>query len=146
MLQTRGEFVLILATLATTATSDPLDPRLVPFAGLYVLIMAIVGPVLAVNSESAGSRIFRQRHRPVPVPDRDRDRDFALAEAAMSGAPGDDTAALEVAADEFPVEFAEPVAGFDDGEDEAEARLAEQAGAQSDAQASRPSREPDPEY
>jgi hypothetical protein len=63
----------------------------------------------------------------------------------MAGAPGDDTTALEVAADEFPVEFAEPVAGFDDGED-LDARLAEQAGAQSDAEASRPPRERDPEY
>jgi CPA2 family monovalent cation:H+ antiporter-2 len=156
MLQTRGEFVLILATLATTATSDPLDPRLVPFAGLYVLIMAIVGPVLAVNSESAGARIFRSRQRAVPVADRERDRDFALAEAAMSGAPGDDTAALEVAADEFPdafpVEFAEPVAGFDDGDSDDEAaadddpRRAEQAGSQSDAESTRPPRERDPEY
>ncbi|MGE3193143.1 MAG: cation:proton antiporter, partial [Microbacteriaceae bacterium] len=145
MLQTRGEFVLILATLATTATSDPLDPRLVPFAGLYVLIMAIVGPVLAVNSEAAGARIFRARARPALVADRERDRDFALAEAAMAGAQGDDTAALEVAADEFPVEFAEPVAGVDDDED-LDVRLTEQAGAQSDAEATRPSRERDPEY
>ena len=47
----------------------------------------------------------------------ERDRDFALAEAAMAGAPGDDTAALEIAADELPIEFADPVAGVDDGED-----------------------------
>jgi CPA2 family monovalent cation:H+ antiporter-2 len=148
MLQTRGEFVLILATLATAAG---LDPRLTPFAGLYVLVMAIVGPILAVNSERAGARIFRTRRRIAPPIDRDRDREFALAEAAMSGAPGDDTAALEIAADELPIEFAEPVAGFDDGEDldpeeRAEARHAEQAAAQSDAQATRPPRERDPEY
>jgi CPA2 family monovalent cation:H+ antiporter-2 len=150
MLQTRGEFVLILATLATAAG---LDPRLTPFAGLYVLIMAIVGPVLAVNSEKAGARIFRRRRVADPYRGRSdgRDRDFALAEAAMSGAPDDDTAALEIAADELPIEFAEPVAGFDDGEDldpeeRAEARHAEQAAAQSDAQATRPPRERDPEY
>jgi CPA2 family monovalent cation:H+ antiporter-2 len=148
MLQNRGEFVLILATLAVAAG---LDPRLTPFAGLYVLIMAIVGPVLAVNSEKAGARIFRRRRRATPAPDRERDREFALAEAAMSGAPGDDTAALEVAA-EAPIEFAEPIGGVDDDElaevlDD-EARLAEQAGAQSDVQGggSRPVREPDPEY
>lgn len=58
MLQNRGEFALILATLATTAG---LDRRLIPFAGLYVLIMAIVGPILAANSESFGSRYLRGR-------------------------------------------------------------------------------------
>jgi len=150
MLQNRGEFVLILATLAVAAG---LDPRLTPFAGLYVLIMAIVGPVLAVNSERAGARIFRARRRAVPAPDRERDREFALAEAAMSGAPGDDTAALEVAAAVVPIEFAEPIGGVDDGEladahQGDDARLAEQAGAQSDVHGggTRAAREPDPEY
>jgi CPA2 family monovalent cation:H+ antiporter-2 len=110
-----------------------------------------VGPVLAVNSEKAGARIFRSRRRVVPVPDRERDREFALAEAAMAGAPGDDTAALEVAAD-VPVEFAEPVGGVDDGDELAglddEERLAQQAGAQSDIPGgpNRTQREPDPEY
>ncbi|MEO8262572.1 MAG: cation:proton antiporter [Pseudolysinimonas sp.] len=146
MLQNRGEFVLILATLAVAAG---LDPRLTPFAGLYVLIMAIVGPVLAVNSERVGARIFRRR-AVLPVPDRERDRDFALAEAAMAGGPGDDTAALEIAADELPPEFAEVSGGVDD--DEAvlsdQDRLAEQAGAQSDVHGSRAERERerDPEY
>ncbi|MCU1416643.1 MAG: cation:proton antiporter [Schumannella sp.] len=151
MLQNRGEFVLILATLATAAG---LDGRLTPFAGLYVLIMAVVGPVLAVNSERAGARIFRRRRRSVPAPDRDRDRDFALAEAAMAGAPGDDTAALEVAADALPAEpqqeFAEVSGGVDDGEDwqPDHDRLAEQAGAQSDVHGTTaaPPRERDPEY
>jgi CPA2 family monovalent cation:H+ antiporter-2 len=146
MLQNRGEFVLILATLATAAG---LDPRLTPFAGLYVLIMAIVGPVLAVNSEKAGARIFRRRRRRAAVArDDGRDRDFALAEAAMSGAPGDDTAALEVAASESPFEFAEVSGGVEDEvPPSAEQRLAEQAGAQSDvSEAARPVREPDPEY
>lgn len=143
MLQNRGEFVLILATLATAAG---LDPRLTPFAGLYVLIMAIVGPVLAVNSEKAGARIFRRR-RPVVAPrDAGRDRDFALAEAAMAGEPGDDTAALEIAASESPFEFAEVSGGVEDEVPvPAEERLVEQADAQSDV-AARPVREPDPEY
>ena len=144
MLQNRGEFVLILATLATAAG---LDPRLTPFAGLYVLIMAIVGPVLAVNSERAGARIFRPRRRKALVNDGSRDRDFALAEAAMSGAPGDDTAALEVAASESPFEFAEVSGGVEDEVPISdEERLAQQAGAQSDVEPSRPVREPDPEY
>jgi CPA2 family monovalent cation:H+ antiporter-2 len=58
ILQNRGEFALILATLATAAG---LDPRLTPFAGLYVLIMSIVGPVLTVNSERITNLLFRGR-------------------------------------------------------------------------------------
>src|SRR6478735_6719852 len=55
ILQNRGEFALILATLATAAG---LDPRLTPFAGLYVLTMSLIGPVLAVNSERMGRALF----------------------------------------------------------------------------------------
>ncbi|MBX7267408.1 cation:proton antiporter [Micromonospora sp. Llam7] len=43
----RGEFSLILATLALTAG---LDGRLGPFIALYVLILAVVSPLLAANS------------------------------------------------------------------------------------------------
>jgi len=94
MLHNRGEFTLILATLAAAAG---LDPRLTPFAGLYVLSMAIIGPVLAVNSERIGAlgrRAVRARRA-----DEERDREFALAEAAMA----DELSALEVASDEPPV-------------------------------------------
>ena len=96
MLHNRGEFTLILATLAAAAG---LDPRLTPFAGLYVLSMAIIGPVLAVNSERLGALgVFgRAARQPRPV-DEERDREFALAEAAMAG----EESALEVAADELP--------------------------------------------
>jgi monovalent cation:H+ antiporter-2, CPA2 family len=45
----RGEFSLILATLAVTAG---LDPRLGPFIALYVLVLAILGPLLAARSRS----------------------------------------------------------------------------------------------
>lgn len=88
MLQNRGEFVLILATLAAAAG---LDPRLTPFAGLYVLVMAIIGPALATYSERAGQAIFTRRKATAatPAPRRDdagRDLEFALAEAAMTGA------------------------------------------------------------
>jgi CPA2 family monovalent cation:H+ antiporter-2 len=121
MLTNRGEFALILATLAAAAG---LDPRLTPFAGLYVLAMAIIGPVIAVNSERIGARVFRPRRRITRAADDARDHDFAVAEAAMSGAPGDDTAALEVAAGE-PVDFAEVSGGVEDDV---------------------PPREPDPEY
>jgi CPA2 family monovalent cation:H+ antiporter-2 len=40
----RGEFSLILASLAAAAG---LDPRITPFVGLYVFILAIASPVLA---------------------------------------------------------------------------------------------------
>lgn len=43
----RGEFSLILATLATAAG---LDPRIGPFVALYVLSLAVIGPVLAARS------------------------------------------------------------------------------------------------
>ena len=105
------------------------------------------GPVLAVNSERAGARIFRSRRSAVLASDRDaeRDRDFALAEAAMSGEPDDETVALAIAADELPGEGSEKseieVSGTD-----AESRLAAQAGAQSDVQPHRIERERDPEY
>lgn len=83
MLQNRGEFALILATLAVGAG---LDARLTPFAGLYVLSMAIIGPILAVNSERAGAVIFRRRKK-APTPERDRMRaeGIALVEAVTKG-------------------------------------------------------------
>jgi CPA2 family monovalent cation:H+ antiporter-2 len=43
----RGEFSLILATLALAAG---LDARLGPFVALYVLVLAILGPLLTANS------------------------------------------------------------------------------------------------
>jgi CPA2 family monovalent cation:H+ antiporter-2 len=44
----RGEFSLILATFATAAG---LDERIGPFVALYVLVLAITGPLLASRSE-----------------------------------------------------------------------------------------------
>jgi CPA2 family monovalent cation:H+ antiporter-2 len=44
----RGEFSLILASLALAAG---LDERLGPFTGLYVLILAVLGPILASRSQ-----------------------------------------------------------------------------------------------
>ncbi|TAJ47526.1 MAG: cation:proton antiporter [Herbiconiux sp.] len=60
ILQNRGEFALILATLALAAG---LDSRIQPFAGLYVLIMAIMGPILAVNSERIGAVVLRTKKK-----------------------------------------------------------------------------------
>lgn len=122
MLHNRGEFTLILATLAAAAG---LDPRLTPFAGLYVLAMAIAGPVLAVNSERLGALgPTARRARRVDV---ERDREFALAERAMAGGLDDDEPALEVAAGEFP----EP---------------ADESPPASRPDEPRPARERDPEY
>ena len=60
----RGEFALILAVLATDAG---LDARLAPFVAVYVLILAIVSPLLATRSRAL-SWIFPRRLLPVPAP------------------------------------------------------------------------------
>jgi CPA2 family monovalent cation:H+ antiporter-2 len=122
MLHNRGEFTLILATLAAAAG---LDPRLTPFAGLYVLSMAVIGPVLAVNSERLGA-LGPAARRARKVDDA-RDREFALAEMAMAGGLDDDEPALEIAADEFPVSATDATAADLPAE-------------------TRPPRERDPEY
>ncbi len=59
----RGEFSLILATLALTAG---LDERIGPFVALYVLILAIGGPLLAARSPSL-SKLFPTRWFPAEV-------------------------------------------------------------------------------
>jgi CPA2 family monovalent cation:H+ antiporter-2 len=45
----RGEFSLILATLAVAAG---LDPRIGPFVGFYVLVLALIAPILASRSQA----------------------------------------------------------------------------------------------
>lgn len=50
----RGEFSLILATLAASAG---LDDRIGPFVALYVLVLAIGGPLLAANSRHLARRL-----------------------------------------------------------------------------------------
>ncbi len=50
----RGEFSLILATLALSAG---LDERVGPFIAVYVLILAVVAPILAANSQMLARRI-----------------------------------------------------------------------------------------
>lgn len=84
ILVNRGEFTLILATLSVGAG---LDARLQPFAGLYVLVMAILGPLFAARSERLG--IALRRTRPTPAtPKRLRDpmldEQIALVEAATA--------------------------------------------------------------
>ncbi|HEY2555782.1 MAG TPA: cation:proton antiporter, partial [Diaminobutyricibacter sp.] len=84
ILQNRGEFALILATLSVSAG---LDPRIQPFAGLYVLIMAIIGPLLAANSEKIGAMILRTgspKKRSGQRRDPMLDEEIALVEAATA--------------------------------------------------------------
>ena len=54
----RGEFSLILATLAVEAG---LDARIGPFVGFYVLILALVAPILASRSAPAQPAAARAR-------------------------------------------------------------------------------------
>jgi CPA2 family monovalent cation:H+ antiporter-2 len=56
----RGEFALIIAVLATEAG---LDERLTPLVGVYVLVLAIVSPVLASRSRTL-SRLIPSRLLP----------------------------------------------------------------------------------
>jgi CPA2 family monovalent cation:H+ antiporter-2 len=82
----RGEFTLILATLSLGAG---LDPRLQPFAGLYVLLMAVLGPLFASNSERIGQAILRPKRRAAAAPvhparDLERENAIALMEAATA--------------------------------------------------------------
>ncbi|MEN0104442.1 MAG: cation:proton antiporter, partial [Curtobacterium sp.] len=76
ILVNRGEFALILATLSAAAG---LEARITAFAGLYVLIMAILGPLLASNSDRIGRLVVRPaRVRKL------RGRERAAAEAAAA--------------------------------------------------------------
>jgi len=93
ILMNRGEFTLILATLSIGAG---LDAHLEPFAGLYVLIMAVLGPILAANSERIGSAIVRSKKKITPTAKRDPmlDEEIALVDAATTDS---DTATDDVA-------------------------------------------------
>lgn len=146
MLQNRGEFALILATLSIAAG---LDPRIVPFAGLYVLTMSIIGPVLAVNSARIGAAVLGRRRRRNTERDRTAAQSIALVEAATLGQVSEterllaefdredhDSALFSATSEEGSVTDEEPV-------DPREAQAAEQ----SDAHApDRTARVRDPEY
>lgn len=64
----RGEFALILVTLAAGAG---LDDRLAPFVAVYVLVLAVVSPILAHRS-AAVARLLPARLVPDPAPDEVR--------------------------------------------------------------------------
>jgi hypothetical protein len=92
ILVNRGEFTLILATLSVGAG---LNGQLQPFAGLYVLSMAILGPLFAANSEKLGALLpGRRRKRAGVRPDRDpmHAEEFRLVDAATAGALSDQDA------------------------------------------------------
>jgi CPA2 family monovalent cation:H+ antiporter-2 len=78
----RGEFTLILATLSLAAG---LNQKLEPFAGLYVLIMAILGPVLTANSERIGAALIRPRRRSQKQRDPVLDEEIDLVDAVSKG-------------------------------------------------------------
>jgi len=92
ILQNRGEFALILATLSLAAG---LDSRIQPFAGLYVLLMSIVGPILAAHSERIGAFVLRTTPPVANLRSGDLTRDelIALVEAAVADeVPADEAA------------------------------------------------------
>ena len=131
ILVNRGEFALILATLSAGAG---LDPRLQPFAGLYVLVMAVLGPLLAANSERIGDVVLRRRKRAERA-EREARRverearhaeEIALVEAALAA---DDAGDVEV-----------------DGVGDDEAELQGDADLERSAERERAARQRDPEY
>lgn len=77
----RGEFSIVMANLGV---AGGLLPVLQPFAALYVLILAVLGPVLAKHSTAIYdllSRVFRWQ-RPKP-----RRRKITIPEAAQEAQP-----------------------------------------------------------
>ncbi|MBF4461653.1 MULTISPECIES: cation:proton antiporter [unclassified Rathayibacter] len=141
ILHNRGEFALILATLSLSAG---LDERIQPFAGLYVLVMAIVGPILASRSESIGAFLSRRRTPAPTTRSAMAEEEFALVEAAM----GDESAARPVT-QEVPVVTASRQAEPDELDDELldpmRQTLIDQAMQQSDG-TERPRRPREPDY
>ena len=65
----RGEFSLILATLAVVAG---LDGRLAPFTAGYVLLLAVAGPLAASRSDLLGRRLPARLFPPPAVTREDR--------------------------------------------------------------------------
>ena len=63
----RGEFALILATLAAQAG---LDGRLAPFVAVYILALAVLGPVLALHASALSRIIPAWAVRPADPPAR----------------------------------------------------------------------------
>jgi len=152
ILHNRGEFALILATLSLGAG---LDPRIQPFAGLYVLVMAVLGPLLAANSEKIGGVLLRSRAkgtgvgRSVEAAPR-HSEEIALMEAALAGEslPGTvpdprPVPQRDVGFDDYDLDDSDLDDEYDTTESAVYNAAAEQAGQQSDQRATR---QRDPEY
>lgn len=86
----RGEFSLILATLAAAAG---LDPRIGPFVALYVLALAILGPLLASRSGILAAWLPAGFFKPGPAPGPARPQtDSVLATRLAERRAADDEA------------------------------------------------------
>ncbi|MGK9146250.1 cation:proton antiporter [Plantibacter flavus] len=99
ILQNRGEFALILATLSLSAG---LNPLIQPFAGLYVLIMAVMGPIVAGRSEQIGAFVLRTKRVKAVAPDRPdpmRDEEIALVESTDTDPDAPSSATEQAAID-----------------------------------------------
>jgi len=73
----------------------------VPFAGLYVLVLSVLGPVLAANSEKIGAVILRTKKKKgvakrIPIM---AEENIALVEAATAGLDAGDPDHAVTAAD-----------------------------------------------
>jgi CPA2 family monovalent cation:H+ antiporter-2 len=145
ILVNRGEFALILATLSAGAG---LDPRLQPFAGLYVLVMAVLGPLLAANSERIGGVVLRRRKRAERAQREARRlerearhaEEIALVEAALAEQPDD--VEVDGVGDDRPVPTAAPAPPDAEARRDPEARHA----AEREVERERAARQRDPEY
>jgi CPA2 family monovalent cation:H+ antiporter-2 len=95
----RGEFALILAAMAASAG---LDARLAPFIAGYVLVLAVLGPIVAGRAQVLATGLRAAR---VPLPSGDAPPDGTGAEPLGAGdAPPDATAAEPAPAPRRPVE------------------------------------------
>ncbi|MEU1053201.1 cation:proton antiporter [Streptomyces sp. NPDC005876] len=72
----RGEFALILAAMAASAG---LDARLAPFIAGYVLVLAVLGPIVAGRAQVLATGLRAAR---VPLPSGDAPPDAIAAEPA----------------------------------------------------------------
>ena len=70
MLVSRGEFELILASLAVAAG---LDSRVAPFAALYVLVLSILSPLCSARSSVLAGWLPRRLFAPQPTLDAARE-------------------------------------------------------------------------
>ncbi|MEV7858048.1 cation:proton antiporter [Streptomyces hirsutus] len=105
-LVSRGEFALILAAMATGAG---LDDRLTPFIAGYVLVLAVLGPVLAKQSPLLVRALRAVQAR---LPDRGSSRDTGTdpdtGPSSGTGLPPDLDAGPDGSLDAGPVPDREP--------------------------------------